>query len=120
MRAALDEAGFSSVGIVASGGLNAERIRHFKRERVPVDAYGIGSSLVGNHGNFDFTADIVRTNAKPSAKAGRMERPNPRLAGAMARLFWVVDTQVDFIEPDRKLYVAGSEAIRPKPRQLRP
>lgn len=79
VRAALDEAGFSSVRIVASGGFNVERIRHFERERVPVDAYGIGSSLVGNHGDFDFTADIVRTNGKPSAKAGRMERPNPRL-----------------------------------------
>lgn len=31
----------------------------------------------------------------------------------MTRVFWDVDTQVDFIEPDGKLYVAGSETIRP-------
>ena len=79
VRAALDEAGFSSVRIVASGGFNVERIRRFEEERVPVDAYGIGSSLVANHGDFDFTADIVRTDGKPSAKTGRMERANPRL-----------------------------------------
>ena len=79
VRAALDEAGFASVRIIASGGFNVDRIRRFECERVPVDAYGIGSSLVGNRGDFDFTADIVRTNGKPSAKAGRLERPNPRL-----------------------------------------
>ena len=79
VRRALDEAGFSSVRIVASGGFNVERIRHFERERVPVDAYGIGSSLIANRGDFDFTADIVRTDGSPSAKAGRMERRNPRL-----------------------------------------
>ena len=30
----------------------------------------------------------------------------------MTRVFWDVDTQVDFIEPDGELYVAGSETIR--------
>ena len=28
-------------------------------------------------------------------------------------LFWNVDTQIDFMEPDGKLYVQGAEAIRP-------
>ena len=79
VRSALDEADFRDVRIIASGGFNVERIRRFEAARVPVDAYGIGSSLVANHGDFDFTADIVRTDGKPSAKAGRMERPNPRL-----------------------------------------
>ena len=79
VRSALDDAGFDHVRIVASGGFNAERIRVFEAEGVPVDAYGIGSSLVANDGAFDFTADIVRTNGLPSAKVGRMLRPNPRL-----------------------------------------
>ena len=30
----------------------------------------------------------------------------------MTRVFWDVDTQVDFIEPDGKLYVPGAETIR--------
>jgi nicotinate phosphoribosyltransferase len=42
-----------------------------------VDAYGVGSSLI--RGSNDFTADIALTDGKPSAKAGRRLRPNPRL-----------------------------------------
>ena len=79
VRSALDEAGFPDVRIIASGGFNVERIRRFEREQVPVDAYGIGSALVANRGDFDFTADIVRTDGRPCAKVGRVERPNRRL-----------------------------------------
>ena len=79
VRDALDGAGFPRVRIVASGGFDAERIRRFEAEGVPVDAYGIGSSLVANDGAFDFTADIVQTDGRPSAKVGRTLRPNPRL-----------------------------------------
>lgn len=79
VRDALDGAGFDRVRIVASGGFDAERIRRFEAEAVPVDAYGIGSSLVANDGAFDFTADIVQTDGRPSAKVGRALRPNPRL-----------------------------------------
>jgi nicotinate phosphoribosyltransferase len=44
---------------------------------VPVDAYGVGSSLL--RGENDFTADIVMLDGKPCAKVGRHYRPNPRL-----------------------------------------
>ena len=44
---------------------------------VPVDAYGVGSSLI--RGSNDFTGDIVLTDGKPSAKVGRRFRVNPRL-----------------------------------------
>jgi nicotinate phosphoribosyltransferase len=44
---------------------------------VPVDSYGIGSSLFS--GRFDFTADIVSVNGKPQSKAGRRAIANPRL-----------------------------------------
>jgi nicotinate phosphoribosyltransferase len=44
---------------------------------VPVDAYGIGSSLI--RGENDFTADIVLTDGRPSAKVGRRFRANDRL-----------------------------------------
>ena len=42
VRAALDGAGHQRVKIVASGGFDAEKIRHFETEGAPVDAYGVG------------------------------------------------------------------------------
>ena len=77
VRSALDEAGFQSVRIVASGGFTVDRIREFEGAGIPVDAYGVGSSLI--RGDNDFTADIVRVNGEPRAKAGRRYMPNPRL-----------------------------------------
>jgi nicotinate phosphoribosyltransferase len=77
VRAALDDAGYPGVRIVASGGFTAEKIEDFERNGVPVDAYGVGSSLI--RGSNDFTADIVKTDGAPSAKAGRRYRPSDRL-----------------------------------------
>lgn len=77
VRGALDAAGFEHVRIVVSGGFDAERIRAFEAAGVPVDAYGVGSSLI--RGQNDYTADVVRVNGVPCAKAGRGERPNARL-----------------------------------------
>jgi nicotinate phosphoribosyltransferase len=78
VRAALDEAGHDAVRIVVSGGFTAERIREFESGGVPVDAYGVGSSLI--RGENDFTADVVLLEGRPCAKVGREYRPNPRLA----------------------------------------
>ena len=77
VRGALDGAGFDAVKIVASGGFTAQRIREFEALDVPVDAYGVGSSLI--RGNNDFTADIVLLDGRPCAKVGRRFSPNPRL-----------------------------------------
>jgi nicotinate phosphoribosyltransferase len=77
VREALDGVGFERVKIVASGGFDVEKIRSFEASGVPVDAYGIGSSLI--RGSNDFTGDIVITDGRPSAKFGRRFRPNPRL-----------------------------------------
>jgi nicotinate phosphoribosyltransferase len=77
VREALDENGFERVKIVASGGFDAEKIRAFERRQVPVDAYGVGSSLI--RGENDFAADIVLTDGLSSSKVGRSYRPNPRL-----------------------------------------
>jgi nicotinate phosphoribosyltransferase len=77
VRAALDEAGHERVKIVVSGGFTADRIAEFERLGVPVDSYGIGSSLL--RGSNDFTADVVRVDGRPCAKVGREYRPNPRL-----------------------------------------
>jgi nicotinate phosphoribosyltransferase len=77
VRDALDENGFERVKIVVSGGFDVGRIREFEEKNVPVDSYGVGSSLL--RGDNDFTADIVLTDGLPSAKVGRIYRPNPRL-----------------------------------------
>jgi nicotinate phosphoribosyltransferase len=77
VRDALDQAGHERVQIVVSGGFDAEKIRRFEQLGAPVDAYGVGSSLV--RGEDDFTADVVRLDGRHSAKAGRRYRPNPRL-----------------------------------------
>jgi nicotinate phosphoribosyltransferase len=77
VRDALDNDGFEHVNIVASGGFTIEKIKEFEEKGVPVDAYGVGSSLI--RGSNDFTADIVLTDGRPSAKVGRTYRPNDRL-----------------------------------------
>jgi nicotinate phosphoribosyltransferase len=77
VREALDRDGFERIKIVVSGGMNAERIREFEELGVPVDSYGVGSALI--RGENDFTADVVLTDGRPSAKVGRRYRPNPRL-----------------------------------------
>jgi nicotinate phosphoribosyltransferase len=77
VRDALDRDGFEQVKIVVSGGFTVEKIEEFERQGVPVDAYGVGSSLI--RGQNDFTADVVMTDGRPSAKFGRRFRPNSRL-----------------------------------------
>jgi len=79
VRRALDREGFRHVKIVVSGGFDVEKIRHFEELGVPVDAYGVGSSLFRGGGRFDFTADVVMVEGKPCAKVGRQYRDNPRL-----------------------------------------
>ena len=77
VRDALDRDGFERVKIVVSGGFTLEKIREFENNDVPVDAYGVGSSLI--RGANDFTADIVLTDGRPSGKFGRRYRANERL-----------------------------------------
>jgi nicotinate phosphoribosyltransferase len=77
VRAGLDAGGFPDVKIVASGGFTVQRIHEFESAGIPVDAYGVGSSLI--RGANDFTADIVRVDGRPCAKVGRRYRPNERL-----------------------------------------
>ena len=77
VRDSLDAAGFPDVHIVASGGFDAPRIGQFEAAGVPVDAYGVGSSLI--RGANDFTADVVMVDGRPCAKVGRRVRPSQRL-----------------------------------------
>lgn len=80
VRARLDQAGFSKVKIVVSGGVDLERVALFKSTGAPVDAYGVGSAISGAS-PIDFTADIKEIEGKPIAKRGRIPgiTDNPRL-----------------------------------------
>jgi nicotinate phosphoribosyltransferase len=73
VRNALDANGGEHVKIVVSGGFNVEKINYFESTGVPVDMYGVGSSIIKN--GPDFTADVIW----PTGKVGRPERPNARL-----------------------------------------
>jgi nicotinate phosphoribosyltransferase len=77
VRDALDDEGFGDVRIVVSGGFGVDKIRAFEELGVPVDAYGVGSSLI--RGANDFTADVVLLDGRPAGKVGRRFRPNSRL-----------------------------------------
>jgi len=77
VRDALDGDGFEHVKIVVSGGFTVEKIEAFEHAGVPVDSYGVGSSLI--RGQNDFTADVVMTDGRPAAKVGRQFTSNDRL-----------------------------------------
>ncbi len=71
--------------IIVSGGFNRDKIEQFERARVPVDAYGVGSSFLNNSAdtNTDFTMDVVRVKINDEwvdmAKVGRRPCDNPDL-----------------------------------------
>ncbi len=77
VRDALDAGGFKDVRIVVSGGFDDAKIAQFETSGVPVDSYGVGSFLLRDR--YDFTADVVKVEGTPLAKAGRAHRENPRL-----------------------------------------
>jgi nicotinate phosphoribosyltransferase len=84
VRAWLDLEGFKDVKIVASGGLDPERIKYFLDEGAPVDIFAVGS-YISDAKPIDFTADLHEVDGKPIAKRGRMPgiTPNPRLKRVM-------------------------------------
>ncbi len=77
LRHALDQAGHSKVQIIASGGFTADKIKDFEQQNAPVDAYGVGSSLIKV--TLGFTGDCVLLDGKPQAKVGRHYTPSARL-----------------------------------------
>ena len=70
-----------------SGGFHPKKIKWFEELGVPVDIYGVGSSLMSNDDivrtNTDFTADVVRVKIDDEwvelAKVGRQATDNPDL-----------------------------------------
>lgn len=80
VRARLDQAGFPSVKIFVSGGIDLKRVELFKREGAPVDGYGIGSAI-SSAPPIDFTGDLKEIDGVAVAKRGRIPgiTSNPRL-----------------------------------------
>jgi len=76
-RKAFDRWGCRKLKIIVSGGFDAERIRKFERLKVPVDAYGVGATLVRKR--IDVTADVVEYNGQKCAKIGRRKSDWSRL-----------------------------------------
>jgi nicotinate phosphoribosyltransferase len=76
-----------NVKIVVSGGFNVTKISKFEELGVPVDIYGVGSSLMSNDSsigtNTDFTVDVVRVRVENKwvdmAKVGRRASQNSML-----------------------------------------
>lgn len=74
-----------NIRIVVTGGFDAEKINRFEKLSVPVDIYGVGSSLLRNNkiNNCDYTTDLVRVkidgNWVDMAKTGRAPSHNPDL-----------------------------------------
>jgi len=71
VRARLDQAGFSHVGIFVSGGLDAARIREFEAAKCPIHSYGVGMAI-SSAPPIAFTADIKEISGKPMTKRGRI------------------------------------------------
>lgn len=78
VRARLDQAGYTHVRIIVSGGLTAERIAALAE--AGADAFGVGSFISGARA-IDMTMDIKEVEGKPIAKRGRIPgiTDNPRL-----------------------------------------
>lgn len=78
VRTRLDQAGFSFVKVLVSGGLTPERIRELAE--AGADSFGVGSYISAAR-PIDMTLDIKEIRGKALAKRGRIpgRTPNPRL-----------------------------------------
>ena len=78
LRKILNDHGFNYVKIIVSSGFTAEKIDEWTKEGVPVDMYGVGTSLINNM-TVGFTGDLVVLDGKDEAKEGRRNIPSKRL-----------------------------------------
>jgi len=76
-RREFDRWGCQNLKIIVSGGFDEKKIILFENHNVPVDIYGIGSSLFRHH--VDMTADIIEYEGKACAKVGRQKSDWSRL-----------------------------------------
>ena len=81
VREALDAAGHERVRIVCSGGFDAAKIRHFEELGAPVDAYGVGSSLVRGRQRLHGRRGDARGAAVREGRPPLQPEPAPRTRG---------------------------------------
>ncbi len=74
VRAKLDQEGFNYVRILASGGINPDKIYELKK--AGVNAFGVGSFIAAAR-PIDMTMDIKELGDKPIAKRGRIPGLTP-------------------------------------------
>ena len=78
LRDALNQSGYGYVKIIVSSSFTAEKISEWVKLGVPVDTYGVGTSLINNM-TVGFTGDLVELDGKPEAKEGRKNIASNRL-----------------------------------------
>jgi len=80
VRARLDQAGFTYVDVIVTGGMTPERIEGFVKAKAPVDVFGVGHYIAAAS-PIAFTGDIRVIEGRPVAKRGRIpgRTDNPRL-----------------------------------------
>lgn len=78
LKSALLKEGLDWVKITVSSGFTAKKVEEWTRLGVPVDMYGIGSSLIVNN-TVGFTGDLVKLDGVDEAKEGRRDIPSKRL-----------------------------------------
>ncbi len=78
LKKALIQNGYDWVKITVSSSFTAKKIEEWTRLGVPVDMYGVGTSLVNNT-TVGFTGDLVKIDGKDEAKEGRKDIPSARL-----------------------------------------
>lgn len=68
-RQELDKKNMKDTKIIVSSGININKIKHFNQNKIPVDFFGVGKSLL--EVNIHFTGDLIKSNDKYQAKFGR-------------------------------------------------
>ncbi len=68
-RKELDKYNMHNTKIIVSSGINIDKIKHFKKNKIPVDFFGVGKSLL--EVNVHFTGDLIKSNENYQAKFGR-------------------------------------------------
>ncbi len=76
-RKEFDRIGADNLKIIVSGGFNENKIELFEKLNVPVDGYGVGSSILKK--KMEATADIVFVDGEKCSKKGREYWDNPDL-----------------------------------------